>query len=125
MFFSQEATGTYRRDWLLRFVGLENYPAYREGGRLENYLGSPPLAAGAFKILQSLAWLASGNLEKICLEAKSSLAAPEGRARLLLDLAGLSLIDLARGENWAGLQSAGCPALKNPADPSDQQHCQA
>ncbi len=22
----------------LRFVGLENYPAYREGGRLQNYL---------------------------------------------------------------------------------------
>lgn len=31
------AWGRYRADWFLRFVGLEDYPRYREGGRLQNY----------------------------------------------------------------------------------------
>ncbi|MHB8918035.1 MAG: DUF7005 family protein [Desulfocucumaceae bacterium] len=93
-----EAAGTYRREWFLRFLGLENYPAYREGGRLENYLGIPPLSEGAFRILQTLVWKASENLEKICLGSAAPLNTPEGKAKLLLALADLSLIDLAIGE---------------------------
>ena len=31
---------TFRSDWFLHFLGLEDYPNYRKGGRLENYLGS-------------------------------------------------------------------------------------
>lgn len=93
-----EAAGTYRREWFLRFLGLENYPAYREGGRLENYLGKPPLSEGAFRVLRNLVWKASENLEKICLGSAAPLNTPEGKAKLLLALAGLSLIDLAVGE---------------------------
>lgn len=89
------AAGTYRPDWFLRFMGLENYPFYRKGGRLENYTGTPPLSEGAFKILQTLVWKASKNLANICLEAKKPLSTPEGKAKLLLTLAGLSLIELA------------------------------
>ena len=36
------AAGTYRGDWALEFLGLEDYPAYRNGARLQNYRGSPP-----------------------------------------------------------------------------------
>lgn len=57
------AAGRYRADWFLRFIGLENFPEYREGGRLENYRGDPPLSDGAFKILQLMAKKASENLE--------------------------------------------------------------
>ncbi len=90
------AAGTYRPDWFLRFMGLEDYPCYRKGGRLENYLGSPPLSEGAFKILQNLVWKASQNVVKVCLNTESPVTTPEGKAKLLLALAGLSLTELAR-----------------------------
>ncbi|WP_300687763.1 hypothetical protein [Chryseobacterium sp.] len=33
-----KAFGRYNKEWMLAFMGLENYPHYREGARLENYL---------------------------------------------------------------------------------------
>ena len=57
------ATGSYRADWFLHFMGLEAYPDYREGGRLQNYRGQPPLSDEAFKILQRLIRVAALNLE--------------------------------------------------------------
>ncbi|MGK7876549.1 MAG: hypothetical protein AB4426_25610 [Xenococcaceae cyanobacterium] len=58
------AIGHYRADWFLHFVGLESFPDYRGGGRLENYRGDPPLSEGAFKILQALVKTAAENLER-------------------------------------------------------------
>ena len=40
--------GTYRPDLALRFFGLEGYPQYRAGGRLEVYRPDPPLSEGAW-----------------------------------------------------------------------------
>lgn len=40
--------GTYNKEWMLAFMGLENYPAYREGARLENYLRDANLTAELF-----------------------------------------------------------------------------
>ncbi|MEH2072563.1 MAG: hypothetical protein V7K47_31180 [Nostoc sp.] len=57
------AIGHYRADWFLRFLGLESFPDYREGGRLQNYRGQPPLSDGAFKILQILVKNAAENLQ--------------------------------------------------------------
>ena len=94
-----EAVGTFRADWFLRFVGLENYPTYRKDGRLENYLGSPPLSEGAFRILQHLVWRASKNLEKICLGVVAPVSTPEGKSKLLVTLADLTLVDLAMSES--------------------------
>jgi len=59
-----KATGFYRSDWFLHFLGLENFPVYRQGGRLENYRGEPSLSQGAFKILQTLVKEASQNLQE-------------------------------------------------------------
>ncbi|MBD2777105.1 DUF7005 family protein [Iningainema tapete] len=56
------ALGYYRADWFLHFIGLES-TIYREGGRLQNYRGEPPLSDGAFKILQALVKSAAENLE--------------------------------------------------------------
>jgi hypothetical protein len=57
------AVGKYRSDWFLTFIGLESFPHYRQGGRLENYQGEPPLSEGSFIILQSLIKKAAENLE--------------------------------------------------------------
>lgn len=57
------ATGRFRADWLLRFMGLESFPTYREGGRLQNYRGKPPLSQDAFVVLQRLVRAAAINLE--------------------------------------------------------------
>ena len=58
------AVGYYRADWFTRFMGLESFPNYSEGGRLQNYRGQPPLSNRAFKTLQALVVAAARNLEQ-------------------------------------------------------------
>jgi len=57
------ACGRYRADWFLRFVGLEDELAYRPGGRMEHYLGDPPIGEEAFRVLQRIVRKAARNLE--------------------------------------------------------------
>lgn len=54
----------FNSKWFLQFIGLENYPSFREGGRMKNYLGKPPLSDAAFKILQRIVKSASENVER-------------------------------------------------------------
>ena len=89
------ATGGYRADWFLRFLGLEAYPAYREGGRLQNYRGKPPLSDGAFRVLQQLARRAALAVEEFDAKHAVERATPEGRARVLLTLASHTIDALA------------------------------
>ena len=58
------AAGEYKAWWFLTFLGLENFPEYREAGRLQNYRGEPPLSDGAFQVLQRLVKAAAENLEE-------------------------------------------------------------
>ncbi|KXS88901.1 MULTISPECIES: DUF7005 family protein [unclassified Microcystis] len=58
------ALGYYKVDWFLHFLGLESFPTYRSGGRLENYKGNPALSPGALKILQKLLKTAAENLAR-------------------------------------------------------------
>jgi uncharacterized protein DUF7005 len=88
------AAGRYRADWFLRFMGLESFPAYREGGRLQNYRGEPPLSEGAFRVLQRLVKDASENLERSD-AGRFSSEQPQDRAGMLLALTGFRLEDLA------------------------------
>jgi len=81
------ATGGFRADWFLRFVGLEEFPRYRPGGRLDLYRGKPPLSDGAFRVLQALVKSAAGNLERF--------RAPREMALTIAALASLRLEDLA------------------------------
>lgn len=46
-----KTTGTYYKEWMLAFMGLEDYPNYRKGARLENYLGNANLIAEHFRQL--------------------------------------------------------------------------
>ena len=87
--------GRYRADWFLRFIGLEAFPEYRQGGRLQNYRGQPPLSDGAFKILQVLVKNAAENLEKFNSQFQGELYPPELQAKLLASFASLTLVKLA------------------------------
>ena len=59
-----KATGRFDAKWFLKFIGLENFPLYRQGGRMENYRGNSPLSDGAFAVLQKLTHQCALNLEK-------------------------------------------------------------
>lgn len=59
------AAGKFRADWFLRFFGLEKFPHYRRGARLENYLGSDFSREGAFILLQQSVCQAARILESI------------------------------------------------------------
>jgi hypothetical protein len=88
------AWGRFQADWLLRFLGLEAFPRYRVGGRLEVYRGRPPLSDGAFQVLQSLAWKAVRNLQEL-----EQRPLPE----MLLALSSLTLEELASDQSSAVL----------------------
>jgi hypothetical protein len=46
-----KTAGQYHRDWMLLFMGLENYPQYRKGARLENYISDKNLSEEDFQQL--------------------------------------------------------------------------
>ncbi len=49
-----KAVGHFRKEWMLAFLGLENYPAYRNGARLENYVADARLSTAGFRQLTGL-----------------------------------------------------------------------
>jgi hypothetical protein len=87
------ACGRFRADWVHRFMGLENFPDYRPGGRLENYQGRTPLSPAAFGVLQALVYRAAQALERF----DAGVPAGRDRAFLIPQLARLSLPELAAG----------------------------
>lgn len=87
--------GEYRTNWFLRFMGLESYPEYRKGGRLENYCGNPPLSNSAFKILQVLVKRASDNLELFVKEKPDKLSSLKTKAATLMSITYLTMEELA------------------------------
>lgn len=94
------ATNRYRADWFLRFMGLELFPDYREGGRLQNYRGN--LSERSFKILQSLVVSAAKNLEYFERQQTNSI----NPAVMLTTLCCLTLEELASNEADAYLSHA-------------------
>jgi Family of unknown function (DUF7005) len=89
------ATGTYRGDWFLRFMGLECFPQYRAGGRLENYRGTPPLSPPAFHTLCRLLRSATRNLERFAATCPPAPWDVETRGRIVTALAAAGLEHLA------------------------------
>jgi hypothetical protein len=96
------ATGTFRAAWFLRFLGLEDYPAYRSGGRLDLYRGDPPLSDTAFHDLHGLIRSAAENLERFGAPARTL----SERALVLSALASLRLDDLAAPDGIERLERA-------------------
>jgi hypothetical protein len=110
------AAGSFRADWVLRFFGLELFPQYRTGGRMENYLGKPPLSGGSFKVLQTLLLRAAHNVE---IFDRTQVPRPRSiriQAATFAALAGLTMEELASEEGPELLRKkfAGCLAALAP-----------
>ncbi|MDR3406302.1 MAG: hypothetical protein P4L99_27710 [Chthoniobacter sp.] len=84
----------YRADWFLRFMGLEGFPSYREGGRLQNYLGAPPLSTEAFRLVCLVVKRASEQLEIF----DRNLPGDVESSAVLMALTGSSLLEFAMPE---------------------------
>lgn len=113
------ATGGFRADWFLRFVGLEDFPRYRPGGRLDLYRGKPPLSDGAFRVLQALVKRAAENLERFDAGLPRGPRGPEETALLIATLASLRLEELAAedGEDRLGRAVAAVRERLRPSAP--------
>lgn len=85
------AAKCYRADWFLRFMGLEDFPSYRQGGRLQNYLGTPPLSPEAFLLVSVIVKRAAEQLEVF----DRQLPADASPGKVLMALTSPSLIELA------------------------------
>lgn len=90
------AVGHFRADWFLRFAGLEAFPVYRVGGRLENYRGDPPLSDGAFTVLQAVVQAAAQHLERFDREQRRADSPSD--ALMLVVLTRMTLEELASDE---------------------------
>lgn len=99
------ATGRYQAEWFLRFIGLESFPDYREGGRLQNYRGQPPLSDSAFKVLAALVQSAARQLERFDVQHRSELQHPDQAALVILALTHLTLEELALDAGDALIQT--------------------
>jgi hypothetical protein len=92
------ATGSFRADWLVRFLGLERHPVYRPGGRLEEYRGDLALDGGSFRVLGAAVERCARNLEAIDQLRPPwtrSPASAADKAEMILALAAVGLEGLA------------------------------
>lgn len=100
-----KTTGYYNKSWMLNFMGLEEYPKYRRGARLENYVKESMLSPKDFKQLirivknaietiadfdKALGKLNSAKdqicrIDALCETGLTALASPNGAAILLLN----------------------------------------
>lgn len=87
-----QARGRFRLEHFLRFMGLEG-PAYREGGRLQNYRG--PLGETAFAVLARVVRRAAASLARWDPAPALGVLGPVEKARLILGLTRLGLEGLA------------------------------
>ena len=101
------ALGHYRSDWFLHFIGLESFPAYRKGGRLENYRGEPALSDSAFKLLQILVKKAAENLDRFDKQFSQQQRTPLEQVSAMITLSALTLEELAE-EGFSGILAKAC-----------------
>lgn len=100
------ALGTYDAELFLRFMGLENHPEYRSGGRLENYRGEAPLSENAFRVLQELAVRSAKSLEAVHTSLTNNLTTFNQRIILVAAMSLLSIEELASEDGTARLENA-------------------
>lgn len=113
------ACGRFRADWFLLFLGLEAYPRYRPGGRLENYRGNS-LDDSAFRILQSLVYDAALSVESFDRELRQQAASPMDWPFAILTLSRFYLEELAGVaalsmllETHRATDASGCNSVRN------------
>ncbi len=86
--------GAYDGDLALRFFGLEDHPSYREGGRLQFYLGDPPLSEPAVAVLRNLVHQAVRNIENFA-DGHELLENRDAAGRMVVALSAMTLEELA------------------------------
>lgn len=90
------ANGCFCAQWFLHFMGLENYPQYREGARLQNYRNN--LSDEALEIVKYLMKNAAENIEAFTYEGDP--------VTLALALTYLTLEELASPQSHELLSAA-------------------
>jgi hypothetical protein len=96
--------GSYRADWAAHFLGLEAFPAYRPGGRLENYRGKPPMSDPAFEILIRVAHAGIATLDRVCCAHPEWCSTDQGLARLVAALSLMTMEELAAKHGTAKVE---------------------
>jgi hypothetical protein len=100
------ATGRYRADWFLRFLGLESPSCCRPGGRIHNYRGAPPLSDGAFSVLQAVVRRAAEQLEQFHAGSPRASSPVIENARTIVALASVGLEGVASDDALVRLAEA-------------------
>ncbi|WP_406843962.1 DUF7005 family protein [Flavobacterium soyae] len=90
----------YNKVWMLTFMGLENYPHYREGARLENYVKESKLSPDDFKQLITIIKNAIENIA-IFDKAVGKVKSIKDQTCRIDALCEISLIDLASANGAA------------------------
>jgi anti-sigma regulatory factor (Ser/Thr protein kinase) len=85
--------GHYRPLLAKHFFGLEDYPEYRAGGRLENYIGS--LGPQAFRVLQAIVVRAIDNLGKFDMIENERTNGRRPLAQIVIAIGSMTLDELA------------------------------
>lgn len=98
--------GRFRGDLARLFLGLERFPAYREGARLENYRGTPPLSDGALSVLRTVCHDALLGLEAFDAALPEGARSERGLLRVALALAATPLSGMGGARAAARLLSA-------------------
>ena len=92
--------GKFNADWFLKFVGLEDYPKYRSGARLENYLGNPPVSKEGFNLLKTIVKRAAHNVA----EYDEYLGPHQSTTDSTMRLMGLCSLDLLQISSEQGAE---------------------
>ena len=91
-----EVCGRFRADWFLLFMGLENYPIYRMGGRFEHYVRG--LSHTAVSVLMQLLIRVAENLETDSMSVRSRFNFSGGKTQALYAFAATTIEGLAKLE---------------------------
>lgn len=96
--------GKFNASWFLHFVGLRDYPDYKQGGRLENYIRKDQCSEESFSVLCTIVYRASVNVERFD-ELMGSCSNDRERSVRLLCLCQVDLLCLSGPYALSKLQS--------------------
>lgn len=99
-----QVLGKFNKDWFLSFIGLENFPDYREGGRLQNYLGKPIISKESAVILRAIIQNAAINVALFDKSVGSTFCLTE-RSRRLLTICALDLVAISSNKGYEMLMN--------------------
>jgi hypothetical protein len=100
------AYGEYKPELFNVFFGMEKFPEYRKGSRMDNYLGDPPLSEESFIIQRKLVYEAAQKVYRFDQKHGKRLRSEGKGALCLLAIAKQTLIELASEDGEKKLDEA-------------------